>query len=103
VAVASWQQVKLINKTKFLEEIYRTVDGDKMDAGIDFLRALENLIHVQVLLGGIHNFEDDAPLPREPDAALANGLLQFSSCLRGIEALARRNPVGRRYSHESPS
>jgi hypothetical protein len=56
-----------------------------------------------VLLGGIHNFEDDAPLPREPDAALANGLLQFSRCLCGIEALARRNPVGRRYSHESPS
>jgi hypothetical protein len=91
------QEVQLVNKSMLLEEIDGAVYGNKMDARIDFPCPLENLIHVQMLFGGIHDLEDHAPLPGQPNAAPADGLLQFSSSLCGIEALARRNPVGRRY------
>jgi len=37
----------------FFEEVNRAVDGHQMHAGINLLRALQNLVHVQVLLGVI--------------------------------------------------
>jgi hypothetical protein len=94
------QQVQFVYKSLFFKEIDRAVDGHEMDARIDFPRPLQNLIHVQMLLGGIHDLEDDAPLPGQPNPALADGLLQFSSGLCGIEALARRKAV-RRYPAQS--
>jgi len=39
-----------------------------MHVGIDSLRALQNLIHVEVLLGRIHHAQNHAPLPRQPYA-----------------------------------
>src|SRR5580704_18332430 len=101
MAVATqMQQVKFVDKSMLFKEFDRAVNGDQMDARIDFPGAVKNLIHVQVLLGGIHDLEDDAPLPRKPNPAFADGLLQLSCCLCGVEALARRNPVGRRYRHK---
>ena len=63
------QQIELVEQAVALEHFERAVDGDAMNARIDFLRALENGIGGQVLLGLVHDFEQHAPLARQPHAA----------------------------------
>jgi hypothetical protein len=90
---AQVQQVQLVNQAMFFEQINRAVDGNQMDALIDLLRAFQDLIDIQVLLGIIHNLQNHAPLPRQPDTFGAQRLLQTAGSFRGIESLAGRNPV----------
>jgi len=60
---AQMQQVQLIDQSMFFEEVNRAVDRNKVHAGIYLLRALQNLVHVQVLLGVVHHLQNHAPLP----------------------------------------
>jgi len=63
VAIASEvEEIEFVDETFFFEEVDGAVDGDEVDGGIHFLGALEDLVDVEVLLGGVHDFEDDAAL-----------------------------------------
>ena len=76
-----------------LEQINRAVDGNQVNARVNFLRSLENLIDVQMLLRIVHHLQDDAALTGHADATGRHSLLNLASCLGGIEALAGGNPV----------
>ena len=97
------QQIQLVDQPLLFKKIDRAVDGDEVNTGIDFLRSLEDLIHVQMLLGVVHHLQDDAALAGHADAAGSHRLLNLTGCFGGIEALAGGNPMGRRCSHLSPS
>ena len=101
VAVAAkMEEVELVDEALFFEEVDGAVNGDEMNAGIDFLGALEDLVDIEMLLGGVHHFENDAALASQANFAFTNGLLKLSGGLGGVEALAGRNAVGRRCGHE---
>ncbi len=79
VAVAAeMEEIEFVDETFFFEELDRTVDGDEMDFRTDLLGAIEDLIDVEVLLGGIHDLQNNAALAREADAALAKSGLQMA-------------------------
>src|SRR5207237_6473822 len=79
----------------------RSVDGPAVHARVNFLRPLENLVSVEMLLGVVHHLQDYAALPGHANAARRYRLLKFSGGLCGIEALTGGNPVGRRSWHDS--
>src|SRR5262249_46320630 len=89
----------LVYQAMFFQEIDGAVDGDQMYAGIDFLRAFQDLVHIEVLLGIIHHLQNDPALSGQAQASLPQRLLQSPGCFRGIEALTGRNPVLRRCGH----
>jgi hypothetical protein len=60
---------------------------------IDLLRAFQDLIDVQVLLGVVHHLQNYTPLPREADTLRAQCLLQPASGFCGVKSLTGRNPV----------
>jgi hypothetical protein len=100
VAVAAeMQEIKFVDEAVFFEEIDGAVDGDEMDAGIDFYGAVEDLVDVEVLFGGVHDLENDATLASEANAALAEGLLEVSGGFGGVDALSGRNAVVERGGH----
>jgi len=100
VAVAAEvEEIELVDETFLFEEVDGSVDGDQMDFGIDFLCALEDLVDVEVLLGGVHDLQDDAALPREANTALAEGVLEMSGGFGGVDAFAARNTTGWGGSH----
>jgi hypothetical protein len=68
-------------------------------ARIDFLRAIQNLVNVQVLLGVIHHLKNDPALAGEANSPRSQSLLEFPGGFRGVEAFAGRNPVLRRHGH----
>ena len=97
VAVAAeMEEVELVNEALALEEINGAIDGDEMDFGVDLLGALEDLVHVEMLFGIVHNLEDDAALAGKPDAAFAENDLEAARSIGGIEAFATRDASGRR-------
>lgn len=94
VAVAAQvEQVQLVDQAFFFQQVNGAVDGDKVHARVNFLRALENLIHVEVLLGVVHDLQDDAALAGHANPARGRSLLEFSRGFRGIEALSGRNAM----------
>jgi len=92
---AEMQQIQLVDQTLFFKKINRAVNGNQVNARIDFLRSREDLIHVQMLLGSIHHLQDHAALTGHADTAGCHSLLKLAGCFRGIEALTGGNPVGR--------
>jgi hypothetical protein len=91
---AEVEEIELVDETFFFEEVDGAVDGDEMDFGADFLRAIEDLIDVEVLLGGVHDLEDDAALASEADAALAEGVLEMADGFGGVDAFAGGDAMG---------
>ena len=87
------QQVQFVDETLLLEQINRAVDGNQVNARVNFLRPLENLIDVQMLLRIVHHLQNDATLAGHADATGGHSLLNLAGCLGGIEALAGGNPV----------
>ena len=96
---AQMQQIQLVNQALFFKKVNRAVDGNEVNAGVDFLCSREYLIHVQMLLSVVHHLQDDPPLPRHSNAASCCRLLKLAGCFRGVEALTGGNPVGWRCSH----
>ena len=71
-----------------------------MDGGVYFLGAFEDLIDVEVLLGGVHDFEDDAALASEADSLFAEGFLEAAGGFGGVDAFAGRDTMCGRSRHE---
>jgi hypothetical protein len=65
---AKVEKIELVDEAFFFEEVDGAIDGDEMDGGINFLGAGEDLIDVEMLLGGVHDFQDDAALAREANS-----------------------------------
>lgn len=101
VAIAAEvKEIEFVDKSVFLEQIDGAVDGDEVDFGIDFLRAVEDLVDVQMLLGGVHDLEDDAALAGETNAALAKSLLELAAVSgRSVNAFASGDAMGGRGRH----
>jgi len=94
VAIAAKvEEIELVDETFFLEEVDGAVDGDEVDFGIEFLGALEDLVDVEMLLGGIHDLEDDAALAGEAEAALAEGVLEMAGGSGGVDAFSAGDAV----------
>jgi hypothetical protein len=94
VAVAAQvEEIELVDKAFFFEEVDGAVDGDEMNGGVHFLGAFENLVDVEVLLGVVHDFEDDATLASEANSLFAEGFLQVAGGIGGVDAFARRDPM----------
>ena len=91
---AKVEEIELVDETFFFEEIDSAVDRDEMDFGTDFLGAVEDLINVEMLLGGVHDLEDDAALARETNAALTQRLLEMAGGGGDIDAFAAGDAMG---------
>ncbi len=101
VAVAAEvEKVEFVDEAFFFEEINGAVNGDEMDGGIDILSAGEDLIHVEMLLGSVHNFEDDAALAGEANSLFTQGLLEMAGGIGGVDAFAGRDAMGGGSGHE---
>lgn len=95
VAVAAeMEQVEFVDQTVALEEIDGAVNGDAMDAGIDFVSAFEDFIGIEMALGGIHDLDDDAALAGETHAALFKFGFEPSDVLIRVDALAAGDAAG---------
>ena len=100
VAIAAeMKKVEFVNKALALEQINGAVDGDEVDVGIDFLRTVENLVDIEVLLGGVHDPETDAALASEAYATVTKGVLEMTLRGSGVDAFAGGDAVcgGRRH------
>ncbi len=86
LVAAEVQQVELIDEAVALQQIEGAVDGDAMDAGIDFLGPFENGAGVQVAFGVVHDLEQDFSLAREAHTTL------FESGLEAAGPLVCVNP-----------
>jgi len=53
-----------------------------------------------VLLGGVHDFEDDAALAGEANSLFAKGFLEVARGFGRIDAFAGRDTMCRRSGHE---
>jgi hypothetical protein len=105
VAVAAEvEKIELVDEALALEEVDGAVDGDEVDVGIDFLGAVEDLVDVEMLLGSVHDLEDDAALAGEADATVAKGVLEMALGSGGVDALTGGNAMCGRGRHgASPS
>ena len=104
VAIAAKvEEIEFVNETFFFEQVDGAVDGDEMDFGADFLGAVEDLINVEMLLGGVHDLEDDAALARETNAALTQRLLEMAGGDRDIDAFAAGDAMGWSGGHAARS
>jgi hypothetical protein len=94
VAVAAeMEKIEFVDETFFFEEIDGAIDGDKVDGGVHFLGASEDLVNVEVLLGGVHDFEDDAALAGEANSLFAESFLETASGFGGVDAFAGRDAM----------
>ncbi len=101
VAVAAEvEEVEFVDEAFFFEEVDGAVDGDEVNGGVHFLGARENLVDVEVLLGGVHDFEDDAALASEANSLFAKSFLQAAGGFGGVDAFAGRGAMCGRGSHE---
>jgi len=94
VAVAAKvEKIEFVDEALAFEEVDGAVDGDEVDVRVDFLGAIEDLIDIEVLLGGVHNLEDDTTLAGEADAAVTKRVLEMALRGGGVDALARGNSM----------
>ena len=101
VAVAAEvEEVELVDEAFFFEEVDGAVDGDEVDGGVHFLGASEYLIDVEMLLGGVHDFKNDAALAGEANSLFAEGFLQVAGGFGGVDAFAGRDAMCGRGGHE---
>ena len=101
VAVAAeMEEVELVDEAFFFEEVDGAVDGDEVDGRVHFLGASEDLVDVEMLLGGVHDFQDDAALAGEANSLLAESFLQVAGGFGGVDAFARRDAMRGRGRHE---
>ncbi len=97
---AEMEKIKFVDEALPLEEVDGAVDGDEVDVMVDVLGPFEDLVDVEMLLGAVHDLEDDAALACEPDAALAQGLLEMAGGVCGIDALTGRDATGGSGGHK---
>ena len=91
---AKVEKIKLVDQALTLEQVNGTVDGDEMDFGIDFLRPLKDLVDIEVLFRGIHDFKDDSTLASKANAPLAKSVLEMACRLSCVNAFTGRDAAG---------
>jgi len=100
VAVAAeMEEIEFVDEAFFFEEVDGAIDGDEVDGGVHFLGASEDLVDVEVLLGGVHDFEDDAALAGESNSLFAESFLEAASGFGGVDAFAGRDTMCGRGGH----
>ena len=76
VAVAAqMKQIQLIDEALFFQQVNRAVNRNEVYSRVHLLRPLENLIHVQMLLGVVHHLQNHSPLARHSNPARSHRLL----------------------------
>ena len=89
LVAAQVEQVELVDQAVALEHVQGAVDGDAMDARVEFLRAIQDGAGIEVALGIVHDLEQDFSLARQAHAALVR-----ASCRRPGRSWALiRSPV----------
>jgi hypothetical protein len=88
LVAAEVQKIEFIDKAVALEQVESAVNGDTMNAGIDFLRAFEDGAGVEVAFRVVHYFEQDFSLAREAYAALFQSGLEAAGALVRVDAFA---------------
>ena len=102
VAVAAeMEEIELVDEAFFFQKVDGAVHGDEMDGGVHFLGAREDLVHVEVLLGGIHHFQDDAALASQANSLFAEGFLKVPGGFGGVNAFAGGDTMCGRGGHET--
>src|SRR5580704_14835057 len=81
------QQIEFVEQAVALEHFERAIDGHAMHSRIDFLGAFQDGIGGQVLLGLVHDVQQDAALAREPHALACKRGAQFSRLGIDVEPL----------------
>jgi hypothetical protein len=97
---AEVEKIELVDEAFFFEEVDGAVDGDEVDGGVDFLGAFEDLVDIEVLLGVVHDFEDDAALAGEANSLFAESFLEMAGGISGVEAFAGGDAMSWRSRHE---
>jgi len=102
VAIAAEvEEVELVDEAFFFEEVDSAVDGDQVDSGVHFLGAFEDLVDVEVLLGGVHDFKNDAALASESNSLFTQGFLQAAGGFGRVDSLAGGDAMCWRGGHEN--
>jgi hypothetical protein len=90
---AEVEEVELVDEAFFFQEIDSAVDGDEMDGGVHLLGPFEDLVDVEVLLGDVHDFQNDAALAGEADSLFAKSFLEVAGGFGGVDAFAGRDAM----------
>jgi hypothetical protein len=90
---ADVEKVKLVDEAVALEHIQCAIDGDAMDVGIDFLGAFEDGSGVEVLIGIVHNLDENAALTGETDFFGRECGLQAAGTLMSVDSFATRDAL----------
>jgi hypothetical protein len=85
---ANVKQVKFVYEADALEHIQSAVNGDAMNAWIDFLGAFEDGSGVQMLVGAIHDLHENTTLASEPDFLGGERGLQPTGPLMSVDPFA---------------
>ncbi len=93
LVAAQVEKIELVDQTVAFQKIDGAVDGHAVDAGIEFLRAIENGAGVEMALGVVHHLEENFSLARQAHAAFCEGLLQAAGAIVGVNALAGGNSM----------
>ncbi|OLC87463.1 MAG: hypothetical protein AUH88_02955 [Acidobacteria bacterium 13_1_40CM_4_61_5] len=93
LVAAEMEKIQLVNQAVFLEKFDGAVNGDAMHAGVELLCALEDAVGVEVAFGLVHHLKDDTALARQADAAFLQSFQERAGTRRGIDPLARGDPV----------
>ena len=93
LVAAQVQEIEFVNQAVALEQVKGAVNGDAVDAGINFLRAFQYRSGVQVAFRIVHDFEEDFSLACEADPALFEGGLEPAWALVRVDALAGRDSM----------
>jgi len=85
---ANVEKVELVNEADALEHIECAVNGDAVNAGIDFLRAIEDCSGIQMLVGAIHYLHENTTLASETDFLGSERGLQAAGTFVSVDTLA---------------
>ena len=93
LVAANVEKVKLVDEAVALEHIERAIDGDAMDVRIDFLGAFENGSGVEVLVGVVHDLNENAALSSEANFLGRESGLQAAGTLMSVDPFATGNAL----------
>src|SRR5712675_2019068 len=90
---AQMEQIQFVDQAVAFEQIDGAVDGDAMNARVEFLGAIEDSAGVEMALGVVHDFQEDFALPGQSDATLGQRFLQTARAVVGVDSLAGGNSM----------
>ncbi len=85
---ADVQKIEFVNQAVALQQVNRAIHRDAMDFRVDFLRALQNGIGIQVTLRAFHHLQQDFALARQTNPFRFQLGLQSAGLFMGVNAFA---------------